>query len=155
MIRVAISTYLMLAAVAGPAQCCCFSARLADSVPAGAQATDGTSSGGTPSCCHARHKKTATNEAQPVKHEHKGGPQDRPGCPCQDHTALLVSALPQTGLTADEFQRIVAGEPVAFFAVPMYASLLPGASHQEAAGDGSLLFFDASDLLHLHHLLRC
>jgi hypothetical protein len=151
MIRVAISAYLMLAAVAGPAQCCCVAARHADAVPADSPTTGRPDSAAAPSCCHAR----PANATKPAKHEHKGGPQDRPTCPCQDHAGLLISALPQHGLTADEFQRIAAVAPIAFVADSMHGSLLPGVSHPETAGAASLLFFDASDMLRLHHLLRC
>lgn len=146
MFRTAVTIYLSLATLVGPAVCCCSVPPLAAPVSATQPVRPSSSddSGGCPHC--RKHPAPATPDTP------ANGPDRpcKPECPCRSHAAQ--PALIQT----DSDLGGVLSTPlsaVALFPHPHQAGVDNG-GRADAPVTG-VPFLTAQDLLRAHHLLRC
>ena len=144
MIRIGLSIYLALMAVAGPSVCCCTMARwLADLLPAPVP----ISSAERLNCCHREPKRAPTGHAPQSPHKsclcHSGAPD-----------AQFTRSSPSTDLTAGS-AGLVDGE-WASMTGPGLLALVVTAGPMDCRDDWeSGPFVTTQDLLRVHHVLRC
>lgn len=149
MFRLGLVTYLVIAMLAGPALCCCTTARLLASLGPSATKTAQDCSNHTSGCC--RHSDPAQKDKAPAEKDHSDGPQ----CPCkQDGSQPALSPVELDGASA--LLRTVVSD---WFALPLVgdtSGLTLGVLRPAAAGDRWLVpFLSTQDILFGHHMLRC
>ncbi|HEY1381740.1 MAG TPA: hypothetical protein VGF55_33385 [Gemmataceae bacterium] len=150
MLRRVLTAYLALLTAAAPCLCCCTAGRLFAAAPPRREAPAVPAEPRCPHCCHdAAQMPAAEQPAAP----RPSAPTPEQRCPCRDHVEKQATAL---AATADG-----AGLRAALHAAIDLTAVLPPAIDPATSADlrGSLLsrepFRSASDLLHVHHRLRC
>lgn len=150
MVRIGLSLYLMLAAVAGPWLCCCTSERLAAlfASPTKQSSHDG--------CC-GNHQ-TAKHSQKHRTSEQRSGDQEqpnRPPCPCQEDGSRQVVALnPELGKQVQS-RYSVQGQAEPLFALPTLLCLSSDGDRKVPSKGEILPFLTAQDILCTLHILRC
>lgn len=142
MLRRVLTAYLAFLAAAAPCLCCCTTGRLVAAAPPATPAESPP-----PCCCHD------ADPAPPA--EPRPAPPQPPEqrCPCRDHAqkqATAVIAPAESSLLRATLSAAAVQTPV----------LVPPAGSSPAAGlvaafAPSEPFLTASDLLDVHHRLRC
>lgn len=154
MFQVAVTYYLVLALSVGPAAfCCCAPKALADSLQSAAAKTKSAPAEVPPVCPHCKKHQDETPpfpEKSPVPEK---GSDD--GCPCrQGGTATLPDAVPDNARvlpSADLPSAVLSLGVVGLFSVDLLATN----RHGPLTGGRDGPWLTASDLLSLHHVIRC
>lgn len=141
MFRRLLTVYLAFLTAAAPCLCCCTAGRLLASPP---PAEEKPAPKG-PCCCHEAEPSEGVEASVP----HAPAPEKR--CPCRDH-ADLQGQVTVVAKTTD-FDLLRAVLDGLFVAVPdTHPSPVAGLADR---ADVREPYPSSSDLLHLHHRLRC
>jgi hypothetical protein len=162
MLRVALSTYLSLAVVFGPALCCCTMDSFFSSGTASVCGHEGgCNSHGRPAArghSHAGHShKADSHSTSTPKSEHDPTPCDHgpDGCPCEQHRETMAAGEPShdagqrsLGLLSDFFSTLS-------FAVLTSASLELDVASTLRLGDIRPCGVYGREILRAYHKLQC
>jgi len=142
MFRRVLTVYLAFLTVAAPCLCCCTAGRLLAAPPP----TEEKPAAKAPCCCHDAE---AADESQPISDPHSPAPEKR--CPCRDHSDMQgqVTVAPK----AVDLDLLGAGLYGFQMAAP--AAIPLTAADRAGLADVREPFPSPSDLLHVHHRLRC
>jgi hypothetical protein len=135
-LRHLLTGYLAFVVAVAPCLCCCAAERVLAAAPPAQVETS------VPCCCC--HEADATPASQPVK----PAPHMPQRCPCRDHAEKPAFTVPAANLS--QYQLPVAGDML----LPALAILVP-AVNVGGSADRHEPFRSVSDLLHVHHRLRC
>ena len=157
MLRRALTYQLILAVAVGPLLCCCTAGRLlAKSVPQTPAAPAPVPVKTALTCC--AHKKAAHSEETPTASDSKPAPS-KPGdkCPCHDPSGKVEKIAAEAAAVdvSAALRSLSLGvlAPFAVFAIHTSHDLtITGWSFIRRPGATGL---SASDLLYVHHNLRC
>jgi len=139
MLRSVLTAYLAFVTAAAPCLCCCTTARLFAAPPA-KSAPPATA----PSCCHE-----VETPADPVPAPQPKAPEPR--CPCRDHSDMQGQVT--VGPVAAELALALTTLVVALIANPdLDPTPVVDVDGPVSCHDP---FLSATDLLHVHHRLRC
>jgi hypothetical protein len=139
MLRRVLSAYLVFLTVAAPCLCCCTAGRLLAAAPPSEPPAP-------PACCC--HDDTSA-DPQPAPRPHIPAPEPR--CPCRDHSDMPSQVTVGPNAVDLSLHRDMLD------AAPLTIPVLGPSSVAELLGLLQVRepFPSATDLLHVHHRLRC
>lgn len=154
MIRNGLVIYLLIATAVGPGLCCCETGRALNSVAGAVTAYFGEAaeSATAPTCCSQRQP-TESPETVTSKGEPEKLPSENRPCPCKRNTSADIVLIANDGKAAIECQRLLDSAGSMALAVPM-AFHMPN-DRPRMEDQRHLPFLTSTDLLDVHHLLRC
>ncbi|MBY0512665.1 MAG: hypothetical protein K2P78_01990 [Gemmataceae bacterium] len=155
MLRTALTIYMVLATLVGPAVCCCSLCPAAAGVgrpflPAPHRSPATPSPAGCPHCCG--QSAPAPDSPSKTPDRDPGRPQ-KPACPCQSHAAQ--PALPQAEADGTSVLALLVAFADMISAGPLATWVAVEADLRPSCPAEGVPFLTAQDLLRAHHLLRC
>lgn len=151
MVRIGLSLYLMLAAVAGPWFCCCTTERLVEllALP--------TKQSAHSRCCTQHQHPTSQQHRGPEQHPGKPGQPGDPSCPCKEDASQPVVLATTDSDLAKQLQSRYSCQGLTELLPHVLAhfSLSPESDVRASAKGVALPFLSSHDILHAMHILRC
>jgi len=144
MLRRVLTAYLAFLTAAAPCLCCCTTGRLVAATPPAAECH---SLPAAKSCCCNETDPPATQ--QPAPKRHMPAPEER--CPCRNHADMQAQVTVDAKADNLDLRRV---SLEAVTVVLPNSDPSPSADHFGLAHDPDP-FLSATDLLHVHHRLRC
>ncbi len=146
MLRIAVSLYLMFAALVGPGLCCCTFTRLWTSQSHGQQVAQTERQ--VPSCC--RHcREVPPSREQPTQPE-------KPPCPCKSNQGTATAILPShSEAGGNQYSADLVQKLVAVTNVPPCTNLTAATALHQSPDLGMSGFLDSQDMLRALHILLC
>ena len=156
MIRIGLVSYLLIMTAAGPVLCCCETGRALNGIVAAAMASSGKKPDSeSPRTCCGHRKSTETSQSPASKESsEKPLPEDR-SCPCKKNTTPDVILFANDGKTVNACQRELALDSHRSLAAAFSMAFEMPNGRPQVNGQLLLPFLTSTDLLDVHHLLRC